>query len=49
MTRAKDQLYFVSDEINESEFLHKLSKNWHPIKQPNDLLISKSPLESTRK
>ena len=49
MTRAKDQLYFVSDEINESEFLHKLSKNWYTIKQPNELLISKSPLESTRK
>ena len=49
MTRAKDQLYFVSDEINESEFLNKLSKNWYTIKQPNELLISKSPLESTRK
>ena len=48
ITRAKDQLYFVSDEINESNFFKDVSKDWVPI-EFDELLINKVPLEVTKK
>ena len=48
MTRAKDQLFFVSDEINESDFFKDISINWVPL-EFDDLLINRVPPEVIKK
>ena len=44
MTRAKRQLYFVSDERKESDFVKEVTKDWYLVKA-NDCFIHYVPKE----